>query len=66
LNSLDSGAGSLRDAILHENGDTINFAPSLDGQTITLTSVRQSLAPPGAGAGLIRWLAHFARRFRTR
>src|SRR6516225_9389084 len=36
LNNLDSGAGSLRDAIVHaKNGDTINFAPSLDGQTIT-------------------------------
>jgi len=38
-NNFDSGAGSLRAAIASaHNGDTINFAPSLDGQTITLTS----------------------------
>src|SRR5438874_2004766 len=39
LNSLDRGAGSLRDAIGHaRDGDTIVFDPSLAGQTITLTS----------------------------
>jgi hypothetical protein len=38
-NNKDHAAGSLRDAIAHsQNGDTVNFAPSLDGQTITLTS----------------------------
>ena len=39
LNTLDKGAGSLRDTITGaKSGDTIVFAPSLDGQTITLTS----------------------------
>src|SRR5262249_6619882 len=39
LNTLDSGAGSLRDTIKHAHaGDTIVFAASLDDQTITLTS----------------------------
>ena len=38
LNHLDSGAGSLRAEIAaSHNGDTINFAASLAGQTITLT-----------------------------
>ena len=35
----DSGPGSLRQALADANdGDTINFDPSLNGQTITLTS----------------------------
>src|SRR5262249_36946140 len=39
LNNLDKGAGSLRDTITNaKDGDTIVFAPSLTGQTITLTS----------------------------
>src|SRR5262249_29561021 len=39
LNTLDSGAGSLRAApAAASSGDTINFASSLKGQTITLTS----------------------------
>src|SRR5262249_50820219 len=39
LNTLDSGPGSLRAAIaVASSGDTINFANSLKGQTITLTS----------------------------
>jgi hypothetical protein len=38
-NTNDHGGGSLRFEIAHaQNGDTVNFAPSLDGQTITLTS----------------------------
>src|SRR5262249_40727037 len=38
LNNLDQGPDSLRDAIGHaKDGDTIIFAPSLAGQTITLT-----------------------------
>src|SRR6516162_4900674 len=41
-NTLDSGAGSLRAAVAIANAaktsDTIVFAPSLNGQTITLTS----------------------------
>jgi hypothetical protein len=37
LNNLDSGAGSLRAEIAAANsGDTIQFAPSLSGQTIML------------------------------
>lgn len=38
--SADTGAGTLRQAILAANsGDVINFAPSLaGGQTITLTT----------------------------
>jgi hypothetical protein len=39
LNALDSGAGSLRDAIRNaRSGDTIQFDSGLTGQTITLTS----------------------------
>src|SRR5262249_25505743 len=39
LNNLDSGPGSLRAAIAAAtSGDTINFANSLKGQTITLAS----------------------------
>jgi hypothetical protein len=39
LNTADSGPGSLRDTIAAApNGATILFDPSLDGQTITLTS----------------------------
>ena len=38
-NVLDSGEGSLREAIsTATTGDTINFDPSLAGQTITLTT----------------------------
>ena len=37
--TADSGAGSLRDALAAaEDGDTIQFAAALNGQTITLTS----------------------------
>ena len=51
LNTLDKGAGSLRDTITKaKSGDTIVFDPSLDGQTITLTSdqltINDSLRPP--------------------
>src|SRR5215471_21562118 len=58
LNTLDSGAGSLRDVIAHaKDGDTIVFAPGLAGQTITLTSdqltIRNSLSIEGPGAGLL-------------
>jgi predicted outer membrane repeat protein len=54
-NNHDSGTGSLRAAIASaDNGDTINFAPSLDGQTITLTSgellLRKNLTISGPGA----------------
>jgi hypothetical protein len=38
-NTNDSGPGSLRQALAEANdGDTIDFDPSLNGQTITLTS----------------------------
>src|ERR1700693_5359657 len=38
-NNLASGAGSLRAALASAaNGDTIAFAPSMSGKTITLTS----------------------------
>src|SRR5262249_51883596 len=55
LNNFDSGAGSLRDAIAAaHNGDTVVFASSLAGQTITLTSgeliVNKSLELDGLGA----------------
>jgi hypothetical protein len=58
LNNLDSGAGSLRDAIGHaKDGDTIVFAASLNGQTIALTSdqltINKSLDIEGPGAGLL-------------
>jgi hypothetical protein len=54
-NNLDSGAGSLRDTISNaKSGDTIVFAPSLDGQTITLTSgelaINNNLDIEGPGA----------------
>jgi hypothetical protein len=57
-NTLDKGAGSLRDAITKAgNGDTIVFAPSLDGQTITLTSdqltINKNLDIEGPGASLL-------------
>src|SRR5439155_23181861 len=56
LNTLDSGAGSLRAEIAAaHNADTIVFAPSLAGQTITLTSgellLRHSMTIAGPGAG---------------
>ena len=58
LNNHDSGAGSLRDAIGHaKDGDTVRFDPSLDGQTITLTSdqltIKKSLDIEGPGASLL-------------
>ena len=56
LNNLDSGAGSLRAEIAAAKAnDTIVFAPSLDGQTIKLTSgeldIRRSLTIEGPRAG---------------
>src|SRR5262249_15537897 len=55
LNTHDSGAGSLRDTITHaRDGDTIVFDPSLNGQTIALTSdelaIKKSLDIEGPGA----------------
>ncbi len=55
LNNLDSGPGSLRADIAAANsGDTIVFATSLDGKTITLTSgqltISKNLTIQGPGA----------------
>src|SRR5579859_5127971 len=52
----DSGAGSLRAEIAAaKSGDTIAFAPSLDGQSIQLTSgqliINKSLSIQGPGTG---------------
>jgi hypothetical protein len=57
-NNNDSGPGSLRAAIASaHNGETINFAPSLNGQTITLTSgellIKKGLTISGPGASLL-------------
>jgi parallel beta-helix repeat protein len=57
-NNNDSGPGSLRAAIASaHNGDTINFDPSLNGQTITLTTgellIKKSLTISGPGASLL-------------
>jgi hypothetical protein len=58
LNNLDSGAGSLRtDIAAAQSGDTLVFAPSLNGQTITLTSgylaISNNLTIQGPGASLL-------------
>ena len=55
LNTSDSGAGSLRDAIANsKSGDAIMFAHALNGQTINLTSgelaINKSLDIEGPGA----------------
>jgi hypothetical protein len=55
-NANDSGAGSLRAAIAASaSGDTIDFAPALNGQTIILSSGRlvidKALTISGPGAG---------------
>jgi predicted outer membrane repeat protein len=57
-NNLDSGAGSLRADIAAANpGDTINFAPTLDGRAVTLTSgqlvINKNLTIQGPGAALL-------------
>ena len=61
-NTLDSGKGSLRYEIDHANKNTtIDFAPSLNGQTITLTSGELAITTgvtiegPGAGQLTTRW-----------
>jgi predicted outer membrane repeat protein len=56
FNTLDSGSGSLRAAIASAHrGDTIAFASSLAGQTITLTSgelfLKQDVTIAGPGTG---------------
>jgi hypothetical protein len=57
-NTNDSGAGSLRQALIDANdGDTIDFDLSLNGQIITLTSgqlvVDKSVTISGPGANLL-------------
>jgi hypothetical protein len=57
-NTNDSGPGSLRQALTDANdGDTIQFDPALNGQTITLTSgelvVADSITISGPGPGLL-------------
>ena len=59
LNVNDSGAGSLRQAVLDANlGDTIVFTPTLAGQTIVLTSgaivIDKPLGIDGAAAPGVR------------
>ena len=56
--TANSGPGSLRDTIsAAASGDTIVFAPSLDGQTITLTTgaltINKSLTISGPGASTL-------------
>ncbi len=67
MNHLDSGAGSLRaDVAAAKSGDTIVFSPSLNGQTITLTSgellIRKDLTIAGPGAGELTISANNASR----
>jgi hypothetical protein len=44
INTNDSGPGSLRQALADTNdGDTVNFDPALNGQTINLTSAELAM-----------------------
>jgi len=57
-NTNDNGAGSLRQALVDaNNGDTIDFDPSLNGQTITLTTgellINKNFTINGPGANLL-------------
>src|SRR6476646_5553177 len=57
-NTNDSGPGSLRQALVDsQDGDTIDFDPSLKGQTISLTSVElvinKSITISGPGPNLL-------------
>src|SRR5947208_10323525 len=57
-NTNDSGPGSLRQALADANdGDTINFDPALNGQTINLTSaelvVDKNITISGPGPDLL-------------
>ncbi len=67
LNTLDSGAGSLRAEIAAaHNGDTIAFAAGLSGQTITLTKgellIKHNLTIAGPGAGQLTVSGNHASR----
>ena len=56
-NTNDSGAGSLRQALAANNGDTINFDPALNGQTINLTSdelaIDKNITISGPGSDML-------------
>src|SRR5882757_7417388 len=57
-NTNDSGSGSLRQALAEANdSDTIDFDPSLKGQTISLTSaelvINKSITVSGLGPNLL-------------
>ncbi len=63
----DAGAGSLRQAIASAaSGDKINFAPALNGQTISLTSgellISQALTIQGPGANQLTISGNHASR----
>jgi predicted outer membrane repeat protein len=66
-NTLDDGPGSLRaDIAAAKNNDTIVFAPSLHGQTITLVTgdldVTRNLTIQGPGAGQLTISGGFTSR----
>ncbi len=66
-NTLDSGKGSLRYEISHAHkNDTVVFAPSLNGQTIHLTSgellIQQNLTINGPGASQLTIDANYSSR----
>src|SRR6478672_10528373 len=57
-NTNDSGPGSLRQALVDsQDGDTIDFDSSLNGQTVTLTSgellINKNITISGPGANLL-------------
>src|SRR5271166_6288803 len=58
ISAADAGVGTLRNALAKAvNGDTIDFASSLDGQTIVLTSgqldIQAAVSIVGPGANLL-------------
>ncbi|SRR6266566_7182877 len=58
INTNDSGPGSLRQALADANDrDIINFDPSLNGQTISLTSdelaIDKNITISGPGSNLL-------------
>jgi hypothetical protein len=68
-NTNDSGPGSLRQALANaNNGDTINFDPSLNGQTITLTTteleVHRDVTILGPGPNLLTVMRSSQTQFR--
>jgi hypothetical protein len=68
-NTNDSGPGSLRQALADANdGDTIHFDPSLNGQTITLTTeelvIDKNVTVIGPGPSLLTVAPSSQTRFR--